>query len=127
MKLYNLFLVFLGTFLIGMCAGVHFGRLRPELNHATTESTNAPNFQIVRFGPSEVEVRDVNIAPPGYGVATNGNGLFAMVIKSWGVMESITFTNRAKLLAEEWQEFDTVQQVEFDLAAKQFHVSEPPK
>lgn len=90
-------------------------------------TTPTPNLQIVRHGPLEIEVRDVNIPPPGYGVATNGVGEFAMVIAGGLVVDMVTRTSRSDLLAYEWEQFDWCQKIEADIAAKEFHISEPPK
>lgn len=123
----NLLYTFL--WLCGVATGIFLTLTYAEHHNArhAAEPTNAPNLQIVRHGPLEIEVRDVNIPPPGYGVATNGVGEFAMVLRGLGVMDIVTFKNRPSLLADEWRQFDVIKEVEASIAAKQFHVSEPPK
>lgn len=93
-----------------------------------------PSLQIIQHSPDEVEVRDTNNPPPGYGIATNGIGEYAIVFPGNSIDQIKSYASRRGAITVEWSDLDEwehtkkiIRNINEAEAKKQFHVSEPPK
>ena len=90
-----------------------------DISASSPVATNAPSLQIIQHSPDEVEVRDTNNPPPGYGVASDDHGHFRIVYGN--VIGVFDYPTRAEAVRADWDGLDALER------DSKFHVSEPPK